>query len=1365
LELSASFHQPPALPSITHIHEAEDPILYQPGIHGSAQNFERWRRNRSDYNRLIREVEADITQIKDFLQENNSPDTTGQLDRFLHQIKEGSQGWFSDVIGLFYNQGKQALDQIAALSIDDSIPLHKRLSELQRLPFDTAVCGPGVATNLVDIASNLNLGRPNMHAHAQAAWRELAKQSLIEFSGKKHGSENNYEAWETHYVTAYRNAVADLTHQPHSDDPFIRSLPRSIVENIAECRNIIQDRVDTKNLIRNLSQQCLQEVRDHFTEYNDSILTADEAHEIYSNYTNGFGSELKKEYGTIPFSTIFSPQNISPADRGEEWEEKYALTNNSAIIEADIIRNLQRSDFLTPVEPNELVTDPDTRQVVREVMDGFFVIDDAQSQNDAIQSPNDERSPERRPILPGDLAWIKTHRESLAQADLSRLAEASLRNLRDPRLYPHLRGDDIWSAVESAADNAPARFEILSGPELSQFKNINLNQYSLLEDRFALSLTPNNSSIFLENKAKDGEIRESLVENLLGKWQQVDPERQKDLLNTRDREGRSLLSWSMSNNHVQAIATILETQLAIGATRDDLIARDGAGRPVLVLAMEKGHAEAVTAYIEAIGGLPADSQARILSYTLRQEEEALLQAAVEQGLGEVLNERTAALEAALENATDRNGESGVFQALKNGHPDAIRAYADAIRHLDPAVQTRLLQTDIPEIPEQAGDEDNPHQKALQAYLDAISEVGQPRRAAQVRQSPEPAEFPLADNAGAMNIDEEEQVAVPLPGAWPDLDDASEVNAEAMNLVEEQQVAFRLPGAWEELSDAGEVELLPPLDADSLAEAEDITEAQAELAVPVPRGVVETQPDQNDAGEVASAQESDESLLNDEEAARLDAVIDRFEAEANVTGRAGAAPGLSLALEEGHAGTIRLYAEAIRPFAPAVQADLFEATTMDGTPALSLAVRNGHAAVIRAYAEAIQHLDTAARIRLLAAVDAELLEETQNTGTAAQREAVSAYLGAQAEALAGLEEAAHDRTDAEDGEFPLSADDEALFQAAAAQGLGETQPEQPVAEHVAQAPPVAEDGEFPLSADDEALFQAAAAQGLGETQPEQPVAEHVAQAPPVAEDGEFPLSADDEALFQAAAAQGLGETQPEQPVAEHVAQAPPVAEDGEFPLSADDEALFQAAAAQGLGETQPEQPVAEHVAQAPPVAEDGEFPLSADDEALFQAAAAQGLGETQPEQPVAEHVAQAPPVAEDGEFPLSADDEALFQAAAAQGLGETQPEQPVAEHVAQAPPVAEDGEFPLSADDEALFQAAAAQGLGETVTEAMAEPEVGRRADLSREPAETAHNGAAGQHEMGQAASTSQNVIAMRAETAPVRGLDDRGERNRANGRA
>jgi ankyrin repeat protein len=941
VKFSDNFFQPPAIDGVDHIHGDDEPIYYQPERHGNLARFEGSRNQR----KLIDQVERDVEEIQSFLAENDVPDTQQQLARLFEHIKDGSAGRFGGVISQFYSQGKQALDQIAAFSRDETIPLARRKHELSRLPVDLAVCGPGVVTNLLDIASNLSLSRPNFHANVQQAWGSLAENKLAAFAMEHHADDPNYQGMEIHYVNQYRNEFPDLLHQPVIDDPFVRH--HNVVDHLDACRGMIEKEVNSEVLVRQLSRQCLRDIRNYYGDKIGKVLDAGEIAELEKDYETTFKKTLSEKYGEISFYSIFSPKNIPVQDRDEDSEYKFALTNNTSIIESDIIKSLQSSNYLDDVNRIEGLAElPDYEEIIQ-VSDNVFVVNDRGS---------NDTSPYRRPVLPSDIANIKREGIEIDDADLTKLANAALRSLEDSALCEHLTAEDLWPTVEIAMEGGAGWREVLNAPGMAQFQALRPEEYGKLEDWVVPRLQAADLAELLAHRAEAGRIRPAAAENMLGRWHEIGDRQQRRILGVRDEDGRSLLAWAMQEGHPQVVRAAIEAHFASGADIPDLNARDGARTPALHLALQNGHAAAVTAYIEALKEGPEDVAKTILRKRDGARNTPLFHA-LNNNQADAIKAFAAAIsdypedeQVLMLRAQSAGERKALDAAIAAGHVEAVEAYLGAIRRLTPELRYALLATeDLPEADADADDQGRQAQ-ALAAYYNALSRVEVPYDPAEeIEQVAEPVGVEPLEEYG-MDIDE------------PEFEDA-------------------LRGA------ANAIEAEP--------EPADVNIVAQEPELPIPGAFPLDAPPAEPEG------------LNPSEAARLNTIMDRFEEEATALGREGAAPGLTLALEEGHAELISVYRLAVSPFTPAVQAGLFEATTMDGTPALSVAIERGHAAAIDAYAQAIDHLDNAARLELLSVVDGEEVERFQRTGSPEQREAVGRYISALTKALEGMEHAALD----------------------------------------------------------------------------------------------------------------------------------------------------------------------------------------------------------------------------------------------------------------------------------------------------------------------------------------------------------------------
>ncbi|HET9643481.1 MAG TPA: ankyrin repeat domain-containing protein, partial [Burkholderiaceae bacterium] len=299
---------------------------------GSVKEFERSGKGME----LKRQFRVGIEQLKSFLRDNNAPRAeaaAGALTTFRNRVLEGTEGRYDLLIGGIYNQGKASLDALCVDVKNREIPLPTRISVVQNLAEGVDVCVEGVLSNLVMASQELRLSTVGLKGHAKKVWKNILDQVLLQFCNEKHGDSSTYEEYEIHYVNGYRNFVAQEFGVEPQEDRFVSAIE---ISHLMEALEVVRKEVTAESLVRVLSENCLNEVLDHFKDYAGRALSEDEAWKCYQKYES-LQAALESRYGPIGMHLL-----VNDSEGNGTEDRPYTLISDPTLLMRAIARNLKK---------------------------------------------------------------------------------------------------------------------------------------------------------------------------------------------------------------------------------------------------------------------------------------------------------------------------------------------------------------------------------------------------------------------------------------------------------------------------------------------------------------------------------------------------------------------------------------------------------------------------------------------------------------------------------------------------------------------------------------------------------------------------------------------------------------------------------------------------------------------------------------------------------------------------------------------------------------------------------------------------------------------------------------------------------------
>lgn len=368
MQITPQFHKPPRATAAAEPYAPQEAVRYEPSLDGtSIPAFEKSGRGKQ----LMTQYRAGIGKLKTFLEEHpssRSQQSIKALDIFKSRVEGGMAGHYSTQISRLYGEGKASLDTLCTAVADHTIPLSRRMEIIENLASGLLVCSDGTTTNLIMAAQDLNLTQ-GLHTHAKRVWEDMLDQALRDFSQSKHKGLEHYEVSEIHFVNGYRNFLADQFGVTERSDSFVDV--RTVSAHVQEAAAFVQARVNPVELVRQLAEECLSEVKERFRPHLGRPLTEETAGQLHKAYSESMEAGLQGRFGKIPAWVVISEHEPT----GDE-DAPYSVLEHPALLMRVIAKNLKEQGLLDKEKfevVDTVLTDEGNRRIKR-IADGDFYV-------------------------------------------------------------------------------------------------------------------------------------------------------------------------------------------------------------------------------------------------------------------------------------------------------------------------------------------------------------------------------------------------------------------------------------------------------------------------------------------------------------------------------------------------------------------------------------------------------------------------------------------------------------------------------------------------------------------------------------------------------------------------------------------------------------------------------------------------------------------------------------------------------------------------------------------------------------------------------------------------------------------------------
>ncbi|SFD32652.1 ankyrin repeat domain-containing protein [Paracidovorax konjaci] len=305
----------------------------------SVRAFEKSARGKQ----LIQQYRTGIETLQRFLRDNHPSPARAQqaahaLDTFHQRVREGADGFFSGHVTRLYGEGKASLDTLCVAITDEATPLSTRIDILENLAEGLQVCSEGSLANLVMAVQELSLNK-GLHTHAQKTWEGMLDQALRDFSQARHGDSEHYEINEIHYVNGYRNLLAKKFQVAGRDDQFVDR--PTVNAHAADALAFAEARVAPEALVRNLAEECLAELQEHFRPHLGCALTEETAYRLHAEYRDHLETGLQSRFGPIPAAVVISGHEPTGSE-----EAPYSVIADPALLMRTIAKNMKTQGLI-----------------------------------------------------------------------------------------------------------------------------------------------------------------------------------------------------------------------------------------------------------------------------------------------------------------------------------------------------------------------------------------------------------------------------------------------------------------------------------------------------------------------------------------------------------------------------------------------------------------------------------------------------------------------------------------------------------------------------------------------------------------------------------------------------------------------------------------------------------------------------------------------------------------------------------------------------------------------------------------------------------------------------------------------------------
>jgi hypothetical protein len=233
-------------------------LYYNPVTHGSIEQFTR----STAFPGFRLQLNKSLDDIVAFYESHRPQDKTvrEKFDEFRAHL---FSDYFSSLRSLFYDQGKQYIEEIARGIRDESIRLDKRLDVVANLAPGVTVCAGGSMSNLQDAVAALSTREENLASHVLGLKQALLDDAILDFANGRHRYDDTSEI---HYANAYQQKLALSWGVPARSDAFA-SLVQLSDDDLHQCQLQAATRITPARLASVLADQFLQEMREIFEKH------------------------------------------------------------------------------------------------------------------------------------------------------------------------------------------------------------------------------------------------------------------------------------------------------------------------------------------------------------------------------------------------------------------------------------------------------------------------------------------------------------------------------------------------------------------------------------------------------------------------------------------------------------------------------------------------------------------------------------------------------------------------------------------------------------------------------------------------------------------------------------------------------------------------------------------------------------------------------------------------------------------------------------------------------------------------------------------------------------------------------------------
>ncbi|CAM4497131.1 MAG: hypothetical protein LEGION0403_FIIPPAGN_01714 [Legionella sp.] len=323
---NASFMSPPGQNKITDysVLYGEVPLYFTPTSATALKEQLAFFRKTSDFSFFQRQYETLLDNLKtwcdrhecgillnDALTNNGEPSPAFAL---LKNYLFGANHYFEENEAAFFNEGKKNLEELCLLLKNEHIPLDGKLKVLRELQTGLNVCADGIQTNIRNATNELK-AHLGINEALQQIKTEFIQQHALPTIQSLFGDNQDYEAFEIHYVNAYYNHVAKDFGLSEQDDSYIPAAERNITPfNRLHFKKRLQEQFTPYRMLGLL----LVKLRDDWTRLHAEL--SDKLKELRTNWNTITNPELLQIMGQ---NALFSQEQILFTNALEQWNQKY----------------------------------------------------------------------------------------------------------------------------------------------------------------------------------------------------------------------------------------------------------------------------------------------------------------------------------------------------------------------------------------------------------------------------------------------------------------------------------------------------------------------------------------------------------------------------------------------------------------------------------------------------------------------------------------------------------------------------------------------------------------------------------------------------------------------------------------------------------------------------------------------------------------------------------------------------------------------------------------------------------------------------------------------------------------------------------